>query len=395
MSTDGEASQSVPGNLALRAFGPFADALGHELERLPSFASRNLERLAGAFSRRATQLDQEVMSTRLFKHVIDEASWADDEIVAEYLGGVLAATAKGPVSDSGVVIAHLIKRLSAAQLRAHFLIYSEMRRLRDPVQELDLSQSAEQAKLHLEIDYESFFASMEPSPTSEDGRRTLLDHVILGLAREELVHEHSWNYERGSLHPEDGSLPRRQLSVHPSPLGAELFLWGMGSPVIDQARLFDVSLELVYREEIPPLEGCSLQAHKKRPATPESEMNGVVVSGAFDALLSRVESMRAEHGPHPIFTFYEAVARTGLGEVQSGLELAVEAGQQASEGVRVRMLGMLATLRDLNPSQFRPLLELSVAFDRAAIESVLQSADGSGAPVEEDPADGRDTAEAR
>lgn len=58
---------------------------------------------------------------------LTEASITDDEVVADYLGGVLAASE--PNDDAGAAIVALIGRLSSQQLRLHYLIYREFRRV--------------------------------------------------------------------------------------------------------------------------------------------------------------------------------------------------------------------------------------------------------------------------
>ncbi len=53
-----------------------------------------------------------------------EAAFTDDELSADYLGGVLAAS--GPDDDSGVPIIAQIGRLSSLQLRMHYVMYREL-----------------------------------------------------------------------------------------------------------------------------------------------------------------------------------------------------------------------------------------------------------------------------
>lgn len=58
--------------------------------------------------------------------VLDTAWKNDDAIVADYLGGILAASTR---HDLGVPVAALIARLSSLDLRLHFALYSTSKRL--------------------------------------------------------------------------------------------------------------------------------------------------------------------------------------------------------------------------------------------------------------------------
>jgi hypothetical protein len=57
--------------------------------------------------------------------VLEQASWAEDDIVVEYLGGVLAgARTDDHRDDRAVVQTALISRLSSYALRLHYLVYA-------------------------------------------------------------------------------------------------------------------------------------------------------------------------------------------------------------------------------------------------------------------------------
>lgn len=60
---------------------------------------------------------------RLIGLLIDEASWVDDEVLAEYWGGIVAAsrTAEGK-DDHGIPWARLVARLSRFHVKAHYLL---------------------------------------------------------------------------------------------------------------------------------------------------------------------------------------------------------------------------------------------------------------------------------
>src|SRR5205823_2957980 len=65
------------------------------------------------------------VSPRVLKHIIDEGAFCEDEMVAEYLGGILASSRQADGRDDrGVCFLNDIKSLSSYQVRTHYLIYS-------------------------------------------------------------------------------------------------------------------------------------------------------------------------------------------------------------------------------------------------------------------------------
>jgi hypothetical protein len=101
---------------------------------------------------------------------------------------------------------------------------------------------------------------LEDLPT--DQRRDLLTHVILGLAREALIDEESWDFVASQGEDNEyrtGHIPQtdHRTSHFIHPLWASSCSCG-GSPIMDQTRFLDPSLELVLSEEIPPLESTTI-----------------------------------------------------------------------------------------------------------------------------------------
>ena len=123
-SEQSDKEHTAVGELMLRAFGPLADALGYELAKMPPFAHRNLVRLAEAVRRKNGSRGDSEPSARLLKQIVDDVAWTEDEIITQYLAGVIAASSYGLAKERGVVIAAAIRRLSAVQLRAHYVMYS-------------------------------------------------------------------------------------------------------------------------------------------------------------------------------------------------------------------------------------------------------------------------------
>src|SRR5664280_2330818 len=104
-------------------------------------------------------------------------AWTDEEIISDYLGGVLAAT--GPSDDAGAAIVALIGRLSAEQLRLHYVLYREVRRLWPEMStNLYEHQKADRAGVCIPID---------EVVSALGSRTTNLASTMFALSHEDLV----------------------------------------------------------------------------------------------------------------------------------------------------------------------------------------------------------------
>lgn len=247
-----DASHTAVGELLLRTFGPVGDALAIELAKLPALATANLTRMVERVRARSHRQNTEEISTRLLHRILDEAAWSEHEVVAEYLSGVVASSGTRESNDRALGIVSLVQRLSAVQLRAHYLIYRELVLRAQPISPpgtVDLRYSVNRAKYHLEFGLAEFAECLGIRDQSKLAQRDILNHIVLGLAREEVVDHDSWGLVTDFWSDPSGS--KERVSFHPTPLGAELFLWGCASPVTDQAQLFDPGLELAFELDVP------------------------------------------------------------------------------------------------------------------------------------------------
>jgi hypothetical protein len=181
---------------------------------------------------------------RIAYKALGEAAFADDPIIADYLGGVLAAS--GPNDDEGAAIVALISRLSSTQLRVHYIIFREIRRLwPDPSLNLYAAENARRAGVRIRT-HELLHAAGEA-----DG--DVVGRAIAILWREGLIMD-GWQYSR----EDDINPASHSARVRPTGLGAELFLWGHGTAPIRANRLLDPATELVFLTEVPSTPGSTL-----------------------------------------------------------------------------------------------------------------------------------------
>jgi hypothetical protein len=176
------------------------------------------------------------ISDRVAAKVLNEAAWTDDSITADYLGGVLAAS--GADEDEGASVVAQIGRLSAAQLRLHYVIYREMRRLVEaPGFNLFSQRDAAAYRLRMPV------VDLMPLVPGID-----LASVLSVLKREGLIGDDT---EMGPEPGADHENPLAQnLRAVPTGAGAELFLWGHGIRPARAHRLFETDLDLQLLTEI-------------------------------------------------------------------------------------------------------------------------------------------------
>lgn len=241
------------GNLITRAFGPaidqFAISLAErakergELKRLER-QRKNLERVAAnADSKtRKTNLRAEI-SPRVAKRLFEEALFAENELLTEYIGGVLAtAREESPESDRAVSYADLVSHMSTDEIRTHYIFYRELLAAGPQENFLAFTASANSER-RLVLDYfdlalaltgvEHLNELVDPGIFSERFNMTLS-----ALSRLELVADVIAGYKdniqaRYPYLEDDGA-----VIFTPTPLGYSLYLWAFGKGTIPLADFF-------------------------------------------------------------------------------------------------------------------------------------------------------------
>lgn len=236
--------------IVVKLLGPTADYVGTGLRNWTEKRVHNVARIFdNATKRLGSNIDSEGrVPPRVLKGILDDGSFCDDELTAEYFGGVLASS-RSEVSrdDRAASLIALIGRLSTYQIRAHYILCTVFKRLYDG-SGLGLS-IADQREIVIYLPYSSYYRAMDFSDAEQQNFVPLLEHVFFGLDRERLV---AFSVYGGpeviQLHwpmaSEGGILYR------PSALAAELYLWAHGCPnlgapaLLDPNRQFDVETSI-------------------------------------------------------------------------------------------------------------------------------------------------------
>lgn len=175
---------------------------------------------------------------RLMRAILDEAPFCDDELSAEYIGGVLASSWNGRSRDDrGVALMATIQRFSTYSIRTHYVCYSTYDRL---------CRISRAHPLWLNtaifIRWKEYSAAMDFA--ADESPWEACSHCVVALEREELadlpVEGAAKYFQRMNgvqLH-KDGlgnrgvAWMRKHggLIFRPTVIGLELFLWAHGCP---------------------------------------------------------------------------------------------------------------------------------------------------------------------
>ncbi len=222
-----------------KMLGPTADYLGGELKNFVVKCNINLDNVfVKAKEKLGSHLDEPgQVNARVLKNIIEEGMFCEDELVAEYLGGVLASSKSADERDDrGVSLISYIKNLSSYQLRLHFLcywlLYGLSEKHSDSLPEnIFLSCDEDMNRLSIFIPLDVYEKFMDFSENEKKYENDIIRHSIEGLMREGLVgKKNADNYcvSPSSQKSTGKVIPSEGIRLAPTPLGTELFVYGNG-----------------------------------------------------------------------------------------------------------------------------------------------------------------------
>lgn len=121
-----EFSVALPGEWALRkVLGPTLEEFGEDLKALYSKGRDNI--IAAANRKIGSSEDGKRANLRIARDILWNGAFTDDEMCAEYFGGVLAASRSSDgTDDDAIQFVDVIKSMSSNQLRLHYIIYNTL-----------------------------------------------------------------------------------------------------------------------------------------------------------------------------------------------------------------------------------------------------------------------------
>lgn len=145
-----ELSIKLPGEWALqKAFGPVLTELGEDIKRMYAVGRDKI--LAAGYRKIPNAEDGKRANLRVTRDVMWNGAFTDDEVCAEYFGGILASSRSDDgKDDSSIQFVDVIKSLSSKQLRLHYLIYNSLNKILSVKKSsINVGQSTELQSLHV------------------------------------------------------------------------------------------------------------------------------------------------------------------------------------------------------------------------------------------------------
>lgn len=228
------AGGGAAGGVLKRLLGPSADELAEAMRRWTSFRVNNVTRIVDSADKKSDGSEPGEVHPRIVHRLLEEGSYCDDELMAEYLGGVLAGSrSAGGRDDRAVAWSDLVTGLSALQVRAHFLIYRELARLIAGRGDVEMSLDLGRERASIFMPYVAFAHELTGDSDPRNWNAAVT-HTVPGLVRLGLLDQ---NFAFGNVGLEtvlpgftadEADLPG--LAVRPAFAGIELYGWAQGLP---------------------------------------------------------------------------------------------------------------------------------------------------------------------
>jgi hypothetical protein len=207
--------------------GPTAKYLGKEMESYTKVGIANLQRIFGNAAKRIELYHKGdgVVPPRVLKNVLQEGYFCDDQLQAEYLGGILASSKSSIARDDrGVTYSVLLSSLSSYQIRTHYLLYSCILVFKQRPWDEMLNWILNGLGITVAIDNDAYMNAMEFAGQERSG--PILEHVFTGLQKHGLAEE-----GLSVIAPNKSVKTQPDINFryfYPTLAGIELFLWGLG-----------------------------------------------------------------------------------------------------------------------------------------------------------------------
>jgi len=243
--------------LATRFLGPSADYIG---EGIKSWTELRVENVRSVFEKATTKVgpsihDDESVPSRVLARILDDGSYSSDSICTDYFGGILASSRSGiSRDDRGASWAATAARLSAYQLRTHYILYTALRRLYVG-ESLNVGALNDCLLAGVFLPMDEYHTAMAREPGEDFD--VIVDHAFWGLAREDLIlTERAATGDKENLAPLFPEAPGTGIVFCPTSLGVEFFLWAHGYGKLNRNEFFNENrvFELVDPVEFPPVE---------------------------------------------------------------------------------------------------------------------------------------------
>lgn len=231
-----------------KLLGPTADYVGIGLR---DWAEKRVQNAGRIFEKATEKLGAKIdepgaVPPRVLKEILNEGSYCDDELTAEYFGGVLASSRSGiDRDDRAASYLKLTSELSAYQVRFHYVTYTTLRMLFSG-SGLRPTFGDDLEKMWLFLPQSFLLPAMDFTRGEPAG--DILMHCTSGLSRHDLLNEAHWG------NPEHVNSLNKQrkwcdvsewgMCVRPTQFGIDYWLWAVGLGSINRSRFLDTDIVL-------------------------------------------------------------------------------------------------------------------------------------------------------
>lgn len=252
-----DSAAAETGGLLRRLLGPSADVIGEDwADRL---RQKNMARLLRKTEKHAEgKADPGWAQPRVADAVFQAAQYANDEIVTDYLSGVLASS-RSPEggNDDALPWSSLVARLSALQLRIHYVAYVNFRQVLRATE--DKTRLFEFKSDQIALPMRDFLSAVGLDPDGTNFQR--FADALQGLRQEDLLSDFAYGPRTFFNEQEDKNklvferMPKTTrlletpyedvLLLSYSPFGVQFFLWGVGLGMAHDTDYLDPARALV------------------------------------------------------------------------------------------------------------------------------------------------------
>jgi len=234
-----------------KLLGPTADYIGGEVSGLVKKCNLNLDSI---FQRATRKLGHRIeqpgsVNPRVLQHVIEDGRFCEDELTAEYYGGLLAGS-REPTGKDDQCLPYItkVKAMSSLQIRIHFALYYSLLTLHKE-SKLDMGLGTDCSKAGL-LFPDQFFNELVP-PEGLPRYWELITSVVVGLSSHGLINTYSYG-NKEHLRSSFPEADQRGTYLEPNFVGAELFMWAVGTQSPSGHDFFSLAQEDIEQVIIVP-----------------------------------------------------------------------------------------------------------------------------------------------
>ncbi|MCM0084102.1 hypothetical protein L4X63_21195 [Geomonas sp. Red32] len=237
-------------DILTKLLGPTADYLGAEAKGLVEKCNINLDTVFAKAARKLGKRmdDPGAVSPRVLRHILDDARFCEDEVAAEYYGGMLAGSREVTGKDDQCLpYLSKVKQMSVYQIRLHFAFYYEVLRHHKSSQ-LNMGLGNDLPNAGLLLPHE-FLIHLFPPEKLKDYWK-LMTHCVVGLSSHGLINTYSYG-EASHLKQRFPNAESDGAYMEPNFTGAELFLWALGVESPNGHDFFQINIDDI--EKVIPI----------------------------------------------------------------------------------------------------------------------------------------------